>query len=88
MHTDPATHPSWAQIEAAVRSGWCRDTYDDSDLDDWSSDDPARGQCEATALVLHDILGGELLFAEVLYADGSRQGFHWWNRLPDGARST
>ena len=22
--------------------------------------------------------------AEVLRADGSRQGVHWWNRLPDG----
>ena len=33
---------------------------------------------------INDLLGGELLVAEVLRADGSRQGVHWWNRLPDG----
>jgi hypothetical protein len=37
-----------------------------------------------TAAVIQDHLGGELLVAEVLYADGSRQGVHYWNRLPDG----
>lgn len=37
-----------------------------------------------TALTLHDVLGGDLLEAEVLYPDGSRQGYHYWNRLPGG----
>jgi hypothetical protein len=32
-------------------------------------------------LVLHDLFGGELLEAEVHFRDGSRQGFHYWNRL-------
>jgi hypothetical protein len=32
-------------------------------------------------LVVHDLLGGELLEAEVHFTDGSRQGFHYWNRL-------
>jgi hypothetical protein len=73
------------EIEAAVRAAWCRETCDESDLADWSPDNPARGQCGATALTLHDLLGGDLLFAEVLLPDGSRQGFHWWNRLPDGS---
>jgi len=34
-----------------------------------------------TALVVHDFFGGELLEAEVLFQNGSRQGFHYWNRL-------
>ena len=34
-----------------------------------------------TALVVHDLLGGQLLEAEVHHADGSPQGFHYWNRL-------
>ncbi len=34
-----------------------------------------------TALVVHDLLGGQLLEAEVHNADGSPQGFHYWNRL-------
>jgi hypothetical protein len=71
-------------IEAAVRAAWARDTCDPVDADDWSLANPARGQCGTTALTINDLLGGELLVAEVLHADGSRQGVHWWNRLPDG----
>ena len=71
-------------IEAAVRAAWARDTCDPVDVGDWSASNPARGQCGATALTLNDLLGGELLVAEVFRTDGSRQGVHWWNRLPDG----
>jgi hypothetical protein len=71
-------------IEAAVRASWACDTCDPVDADDWSAANPARGQCGTTALTINDLLGGELLVAEVLHADGTRQGVHWWNRLPDG----
>ena len=37
-----------------------------------------------TALVVQDMLGGELLLADVLNDDGSRQGVHYWNRLAGG----
>jgi hypothetical protein len=37
-----------------------------------------------TALVLQEILGGELLLADVLNEDGSQQGVHFWNRLRGG----
>ena len=67
-----------------VRAAWGADTCDPVDLP-WSPDNPSRGQCGVTALVLHDHLGGELLVAEVLRDDGSRQGWHLWNRLPDGS---
>ena len=73
-----------AAIETVIRSTWSRETCDESDLADWSPDNPARGQCGSTALTLHDLLGGSLLVAEVLRPDGSRQGWHWWNRLPGG----
>jgi hypothetical protein len=71
-------------IESAVRAAWSLQSCDESDLDDWSPANPSRGQCGSTALTLHDLLGGDLLVAEVLRADGPRQGFHWWNRLPGG----
>ena len=45
---------------------------------------PSRGQCGSTALIIHDLLGDELLIAEVIRSEGSRQGVHYWNRLPDG----
>jgi hypothetical protein len=76
--------PTLDDVTAAVRAAWCRATCDDVDLADWTPENPARGQCGATALTVHDLLGGELLLAEVLRPDGSRQGVHWWNRLPDG----
>jgi hypothetical protein len=73
-----------AEIEAAIRSAWSVETCDPVDVPDWSLANPSRGQCGVTALTLHDVFGGDLLEAEVLYPDGSRQGFHYWNRLPGG----
>jgi hypothetical protein len=73
-----------SQIEEAIRGCWSRDTCDPVDLADWSPADPARGQCAVSALVVQDLLGGELLLAEVRRADGSRQGVHYWNRLCGG----
>jgi hypothetical protein len=71
-------------LEAAVRAAWALDTCDPVDADDWSAAVPSRGQCGSTALTIHDLLGGELLIAEVIRSDGSRQGVHYWNLLPDG----
>src|SRR5260370_42181085 len=71
-------------LQAAVRAAWALNTCDPADADGWSAANPSRGQCEATALTIHDPLGGELLIAEVLRTDGSRQGVHYWNLLPDG----
>jgi hypothetical protein len=71
-------------IEAAVRAGWARDTCDPVDADDWSASNRARGQCGTTSLIINDLLGGELLIAEVVRSNGSRQGVHYWNLLPDG----
>jgi hypothetical protein len=72
---------TFQDIEAAIRSSWSLETCDPTDVSSWSPSNPARGQCAATALVVHDLVGGELLEAEVLFPDGARQGFHYWNRL-------
>jgi hypothetical protein len=61
-------------LEAAVRAAWALDTCDPVDADDWSEANASRGQCGSTALTIHDLLGGELLIAEVRRIDGSRQG--------------
>jgi len=68
-------------LEAAIRASWSLDTCDPSDAAQWTPANPSRGQCAVTALVVHDLLGGLLLEAEVHRADGSPQGFHYWNRL-------
>jgi hypothetical protein len=57
------------------------ETCDPTDAPEWTPANPSRGQCAVTALVVHDLLGGQLLEAEVRNPDGSQQGFHYWNRL-------
>ncbi|HEV7975357.1 YunG family protein [Amycolatopsis sp.] len=66
---------TWAlvDLECAIRDARGVDTCDPVDLADWRADNPARGQCGVTALVLHDLLGGDLLLGEV-YAGETRTG--------------
>lgn len=45
----------------------------------WSGDNPAKGQCGVTALVINDIFGGEIL--KTMLPDG----WHFYNRI-DGKR--
>ncbi|QMU70208.1 hypothetical protein [Streptacidiphilus sp. P02-A3a] len=67
-------------IERAVRSSWGADTCPPEGRLRWSADDPARGQCGVTAMVLNDLLGGELIRGEV-QINGEFRDYHWWNRI-------
>jgi GNAT superfamily N-acetyltransferase len=69
------------EVEAAIRASWGRDTSDDPD--EWSEENPARGQCAVTALLVRELLGGEILVAGVL-REGRRVDRHAWNRLDSG----
>jgi hypothetical protein len=68
-------------LHAAIRASWSLETCDPTDAAEWTPANPSRGQCAVTALVVHDLFGGQLLEAEVHFDDGSRQGFHYWNRV-------
>ncbi len=72
-------------ITEAVRASWAADTCSPDDLarGDWTSDNPSKGHCDITALVVHDFFGGELMVGEV-HLDGEQHGHHWWNRFPSG----
>jgi hypothetical protein len=70
-----------SEIEAAIRASWSLDTADEDD--GWTPDNPSRGQCDVTCLVVHDIFGGDVLAADV-FRDGERVEAHMWNRLPGG----
>jgi hypothetical protein len=74
-------HLTLHRLEEAIRTSWSLETCDPTDVPTWTTDNPARGQCAVTALVVHDMLGGQMLEAEVRLADGSPQGYHYWNRL-------
>jgi hypothetical protein len=69
------------EIESAIRLSWGLDTADEDD--GWTPDNPSRGQCDVTTLVVHDIFGGEVLAADV-FRGGERIEAHMWNRLPGG----
>lgn len=72
---------TFAQLEQAIRASWSRDTADPDN--DWSPRNPSCGHCDITSLVVHDLLGGELLGADV-FLDGERVEAHMWNRLGSG----
>jgi hypothetical protein len=70
-----------AEIEAAIRAAWGRDTSDDPD--EWSEENPSRGQCAVTSLLVRELLGGDIVVANVV-RDGRRVERHAWNRLASG----
>ncbi|MFC5720458.1 hypothetical protein ACFP1Z_09830 [Streptomyces gamaensis] len=70
-------------IERAVRASWGADTCTPDHRPHWRPEHPARDQCGVTALVLNDLLGGQLIRGEVI-AGGERVDYHWWNRLGEG----
>ncbi|MEV6490387.1 hypothetical protein AB0M20_17430 [Actinoplanes sp. NPDC051633] len=63
-------------------AAWGSDTCDPADLP-WRPDNPSRGQCGVTALIVQELLGGDLVLGEV-FVGGDKVGHHYWNRLPDG----
>ena len=69
------------QLEEAIRRSWGPDTVDPDD--GWSADNPARGHCDVTSLVVNDLLGGEFVTTDV-YLSGERIMAHTWNRLASG----
>lgn len=75
--------PTLRGVEAAIRAAWSFETCDTDDQPLWSPDNPARGQCRVTSVVVAELFGGVLLEAHA-YRDGGQVGFHYWNRLPSG----
>jgi hypothetical protein len=70
-------------LRPILRAAWGLDTCDPHDEGDWHPGNPARGQCGVTALIIQDLLGGDLILGEV-FAGETKTGYHYWNRLPDG----
>ncbi|MFE9634376.1 alpha/beta fold hydrolase [Streptomyces sp. NPDC006463] len=82
------TYPwTLADVEAAIRAGWSAQTSEPAGITgiSWTAENPSWGQCDITAVVVQDILGGELVLGEVFH-EGRQEGYHWWNQLPGGIR--
>ena len=63
-------------LKQALLNCWNKETCYPPVANDWSSKNPARGQCGATVLVVHDYFGGEILKAK--FEDGTS---HFWNLI-------
>ncbi len=72
---------SLVELEAAIRASWGPDTCHTPEQ--WSPDLPERAQCGTTAMVVQDLLGGDLVEAKV-YRNGQHVEYHYWTRLPSG----
>ena len=73
------------EVRPLIRAAWGPDTCYPDSRESWSPDNPGRDQCGMTALVVQDLLGGELVLGEV-QVDGVKVGNHYWNVLPDGTK--
>jgi hypothetical protein len=63
-----------AEVEVRLRRAWSAGSSSR-----WRPDNPALGQCSATALVLHSIYGGEILKTPVPFE--GRMAPHFYNRI-------
>lgn len=71
-------------IDAAVRASWGPDTsFASAEYLARGRGIPSRGQCGTTALVLQELLGGDLVVADVRH-EGRVVGVHYWNVTAGG----
>jgi hypothetical protein len=59
-----------AALYERLKSAWSKDSSGS-----WTADNPAKGQCSVTALVVHDIFGGDILKTR------TPGGTHFYNRI-------
>jgi hypothetical protein len=66
------------QLVKALEANWTRATSADPSL--WKGDNPSRGQCDVTSLVVLEYLGGDLQLAPVFQGEEQVE-HHYWNLL-------
>jgi hypothetical protein len=57
-------------VQSALRKAWSSST-----ASQWTADNPAAGQCNVTALLVHELFGGDLLKTPLAAGD------HFYNRI-------
>ena len=66
------------EIQKKLAQSWCKETCYEPQQDNWSPENPAQGQCFVTALIVQDLLGGEIIKAK-----SSNGVSHYWNVVND-----
>lgn len=69
---------SLATLARRLEAAWSAETS--ASPDGWSTDNPADGQCAVTAAIVHDALGGQVVWGEAILPDGRRVS-HYWNEV-------
>ena len=71
------TKSEFLKIERALQRSWSEKTAVFArDEDEWSEQNPAKGQCLPTAALINDLFGGKLVY--------DKANSHYWNELSDG----
>lgn len=66
------------RIQTTLEASWSRDTVDPENKNHWSVENKSLGQCAVTALVIHDMFGGRMIY--------DKANFHIWNEFSDGTQ--
>lgn len=61
-----------------LRQAWCKETAHPSYQKNWTEENPAYGQCAVTALIMQEIIGGDIYECTV------NRKKHFYNVAPDG----
>ena len=65
------------KILRSLEKSWTQETATFADTNNkWSKDNPPRGQCLVTSIIINDLFGGKIVY--------DRETHHFWNELPDG----
>ncbi len=66
---------NFSKFKQALKRSWQKDTAYYKDAPNWTSDNPALGQCAVTALLFNEFFGGKI------YSGTSNDGIvHYWNK--------
>ena len=70
--------PDRERVFKAIRDSWSPETCGEPEK--FSPDNPSWQQCDASAFVAWEHLGGDLVLGKV-FLDGERTEHHYWNRI-------
>ncbi len=65
------------KLSNMLENSWDKNTSACPDL--WTTNNPARGQCVVTSLIVQDMYGGDILVTKTDLGES-----HFYNRLPNG----
>lgn len=79
---------SYEDLKHAIEDAWQRETS--ADPDGWDEDNPAYGQCAVTALVVQDMMGGDIVWRDAVvdkpgdledYFEEDEHVSHYFNQI-------